>query len=142
MGGIRQSDNLHQLNGTYRKDRHGDPDRKIEFEEQSHYPAPDFLPAAAKVEWFRMTNLFRGTGVFTEPDLKLLAGYCTLVAQLEADPMGFSQNGHMQLTRYANILGLGHLNRQKLQSPFEAGKANTGSKQNPFDATKKTAVTD
>ena len=117
MPAKRLSDNVHKLKGTFRKDRHGDPNLKIEFDEPDGYPAPDYLPDSAKQEWFRITNLYKGTGVIAEPDFAVLAGYCQLIGSMQDHPDKVKMATHAQLTRYANILGFGALNRQSVQSP-------------------------
>jgi phage terminase small subunit len=140
MPAHRKPDNVHKLNGTYRKDRHGKPEEKVDFDEPDGYPAPDWLADNAKQEWFRITNLYKGTGVITEPDLMVLAGYCTLVGQMQDNPAGMKMSAHAQVTRYSNILGFGALNRQNIRSPLGKPAAkDTGrhGRENPFERTKK-----
>jgi len=82
MANPRKPDNVHRLNGTYKPDRHGDPDTKPEWSEEAP-EMPDYLDDLGRAEWERV---MRDTpaGVLTKTDVTILTQYCLLVSRLIA----------------------------------------------------------
>ena len=113
MANARQPDNLHLLKGTYRKDRHGDPKKKLKVE--AKFPdCPAWMPAIGKREWTRIKKVMSASGVITLGDATILAQYCILVAELEVEQTEFSGAKHTQLRMCAIELGLTPVARSKI----------------------------
>ncbi len=113
MANKRKPDNVHQLQGTLRKDRHGDPNTKVTI--NSKIPAaPGWLTAKAKTEWKRIVNVMQHVNVLTAADLSTLAQYCILYAELTKWKEDFPAAKHTQLRMCAAELGLTPSARSKI----------------------------
>lgn len=125
MANKQKPTNIHLLTGTHRKDRHGDPEQKVEIKEQIK-TAPDWLPDEAKVEWKRICKALKESGVLTEVDSTILAQYCLLYSELAVERTEFSAAKHTQLRMCMTEMGL---------TPSSRGKIVVGSKKkgNAFD---------
>jgi len=84
MGGInsggrnKKSVEQHLLEGTFRKDRHGQKPQS-----QTEAPTcPGWLSLAAKAEWRRVTPELKHRGMLTKLDRVALAMYCQTYAHL------------------------------------------------------------
>lgn len=118
MANARQPDNLHLLKGTYRKDRHGDPKKKLKV--NTEFPeCPAWMPSNAKREWARIKKVMNASGVITLGDATILSQYCILVAELEIEQTEFSGAKHTQLRMCAIELGLTPVARSKITVPQE-----------------------
>ncbi|MEO1035217.1 MAG: P27 family phage terminase small subunit [Pseudomonadota bacterium] len=108
------------LRVVHRKDRHGDPEQVVEFEDNLP-KCPPFLKGEARKEWNRICKLFRGKRVLTEGDRAVLAQYCSLWQQFadsQIDPeCSFTAAQHTQMRLQAVELGLTPSARGKLQTP-------------------------
>lgn len=112
MANARKPDNVHKLNGTYQKHRHGDPDTKPDWNEG--FPdTPTWLDKRAKAEWNRMKKVIPA-GVVTHTDLVAFAQYCVLASELENDPSGFPSGKHSQLKLIQQELGFTPISRGKI----------------------------
>lgn len=124
MANKRKPDNVHQLQGTHRKDRHGDLDTKIQLDSKLPKP-PTWLPQFAKKEWQRVCNIMKAVGVITEADASVLTQYCLLYSEMKKVKEEFQAAKHTQLRLCAAELGLTPVSRSKIV----VGKVN----RNEFD---------
>ena len=132
MPNPRVPDNVLKMRGTYRPDRHGDADEKVELEEKPP-TAPGWLGREAKREWRRICKLLTGKGVLADLDRPLLAQYCTLWQALYEsqtwrrrymagdqtidpdNPPRFSASDHAQMRMLGGELGIGAVSRSKIK---------------------------
>jgi P27 family predicted phage terminase small subunit len=77
----RKSDELHRLQGTYRKDRHARRGAQVPVEVPS---CPAWLSREAKAEWRRITRELLAAGRISLLDRAVLTAYCEAVAEFEA----------------------------------------------------------
>ena len=116
MANHRKPDNVLQLAGTYRPDRHGDPDTKPEWSEEAP-EMPDYLDDLARAEWERV---MRDTpaGVLTKTDGIVLAQFCLMVSKMIqscTDPdVVFCAADHTQLRLIQQELGFTPSSRGKI----------------------------
>jgi P27 family predicted phage terminase small subunit len=74
-----------QMRGTFRKDRHGDPNTEPEFELITQMPAPPgFLDDVAVMEWNRVGPELVEKQLLTVADLAAFTLYCLNVARVVA----------------------------------------------------------
>jgi len=111
------------MNGTYRKDRHGDPSTKPKWGDTAPEP-PSGLDDVAIDEWNRVMSVVPA-GVITDVDRCILTQYCVLWARMMADPPGFPDSGHTQLKQLAQQMGFTPVFRSKVHGPpkNEKGRA-------------------
>lgn len=124
-GKNKKSDNVLHREGNFRKDRHGDPERKVSFDnELKSSNAPDWLtPDAAKV-WRNLTGLFAGKEVVFENSYYSLANLCALQGHI-ITMNGLVTVAHFNATRIAaQAFGLDPVSLGRLETPAkEAGKS-------------------
>lgn len=113
MPRVRKPDNVHKINGTYRKDRHGDPDLKMEFENELDSTPPEWLGEYGQAEWMRQTNMFKGSQILLENSRALMELYCILYHQIRAQPLETTAAMHSNARSYLRMLG---------QSPTDSGR--------------------
>jgi len=120
----RKADNLHLLNSTYRKDRHGDPDAKPKVEIKIPSP-PNWLEGNALAEWKRICKVLKNSGLLSSAETAVLSQYCLLYGQLQdsvvyADDESkrFNAAQHTQLRLCCVELGL----TPKARSQITVGK--------------------
>lgn len=121
-GHNRKTDQAHKLAGTFRKDRHGDPEAKVEFPD-GVMDVPVYLTEQAKREWFRVAPILKEAGLFKPAYRTTIARYCELTAMAEELGRAFALD--TELRQYINMLGLcpqavGRIVGQK--APPKAGK--------------------
>ena len=112
MANARKPDNVHKLNGTYQKHRHGDPDTKPDWN-QDLPDMPGCLCETAQAEWQRIIDI-APIGVLTHTDRTLLTQYCALWAELERAPSEFQSGQHSQLKLIQQELGFTPISRGKI----------------------------
>ena len=112
MANARKPDNVHKLNGTYQKHRHGEPDTKPEWDDGLP-KIPSCLKGEARKEWKRIIEIVPA-GVLTLTDKTVLTQYCALWAELEADPANFETGQHTQLRLIQQELGFTPISRGKI----------------------------
>jgi len=121
MANARKPDNVHKLNGTYQKHRHGDPGSKPEWDEGSP-EIPKCLKGEARKEWKRIVKIVP-EGVLTITDKTILTQYCALWAELAADPANFETGQHTQLRLILQELGFTPISRSKIGGKPKDDKA-------------------
>ena len=117
MGNARKPDNVLRLKGTYRKDRHGDPKNKVEFNEVVDMIPPGKLSAEAKRRWSQLLKQCEGSGLITEVDYIMLAALCQQWSRFLDDPDAFTAAQLAQLKSYCHSFGFSPVERGKLQIP-------------------------
>ncbi len=113
MANPRIPDNVHKLKGTHRKDRHGDPDTKIQLDGRLPV-APRWMPADARKEWARVCKVMKAVNVITEADSTVLTQYCLLYSEMKREKEEFQAAKHTQLRLCAAELGLTPVSRSKI----------------------------
>lgn len=82
-GRDRTPDNVHQLRGTHRGDRHGAQGGDAYSRVEEVPPCPGWMPNAhACVEWERLAPLLIDAGMLTEAGLSTFAVFCALHGQI------------------------------------------------------------
>lgn len=77
MGRPRKPVSQHKADGTYRKDRHPDPDELPQVDPlDTSTPAPSFLGTHGKHEWSRLLTGMENAGLFTSIDYSALSIAC------------------------------------------------------------------
>lgn len=128
MANPRKPDNLHVLEGTYQKHRHGDLGEKPKW--NSDFPdLPDCLDADAQEEWMRLAAIVPA-GVITQTDRSAFAQYCALWSEFKKDPNGFPSSKHSQLKLVQQELGFTPISRSKIGGKPKEEKEN-GFRTNP-----------
>lgn len=118
-GQNRKTNAAHELAGTFRKDRHGDPDAQVEFADGAMEP-PASLSEAARKEWFRISSILKEAGLLKPAYRQAIARYCTLAAMAEERGEAFALD--VELRQYINMLGL---------CPQAASRLTVGAKAKP-----------
>jgi len=113
MPNPQKPDNIHLLNGTHRKDRHGDPKKKPKIK-STNVTKPEWLTGEALKEWKSITEILKDTKLLTSVDKLILAQYCQLAGELADDPKGFSMAAHTQLRMCQQELGFTPAARSKI----------------------------
>lgn len=114
MANARKPDNVHKLNGTYQKHRHGDPDAKPDWSEEfPDMPSCVAGDVGAKKEWNRI-KAKSPAGVITTTDMALFSQYCLLWSQMNTEGSGFSSAKHSQLRLIEADLGFTPTSRGKI----------------------------
>lgn len=117
---VRKSDKVHQLHGTHREDRHGDPDSKMVFEDELDCIPPDWLGAFGQYEWMRVTNLFKGSEILMENSRSIMECYCILyqdIRTIQKDGGTVPAAMHANIRAYLAKLGLSPTDSDKLVRP-------------------------
>jgi len=116
MSNQRKPNNLHLLEGTFRKHRHGDPNKKIKV--GAEFPVqPKWLPKDAKAEWQRIKKVMEKSSVIISSDASTLAQYCLLFSEMKKLKENFPAAKHTQLRSCASELGLTPVARSKIAVP-------------------------
>lgn len=83
--------NVHKLNGTYRRDRHGQATEPVLSPD---YPdTPDYVVKypGALVVWNQIKSVMQGANIYTRAEGNKLARYCILEAEFRNNPLAFSE---------------------------------------------------
>ncbi len=113
MANRQKPDNVHLLQGTYKKSRHGDQKKKPQIK-KTNVVKPEWLKGKALEEWNSITAILKETKLLTSVDKAILAQYCELFGQLSEDPKGFSMAAHTQLRMCQQELGFTPAARSKI----------------------------
>jgi len=105
--------NIHLLQNTHRKDRHGDPKKKPKLKNQLP-TCPRWLPVDAKAEWKRICKVMNQSGVLTEADQTTLTQYCLMCSEMKEEKENFPAAKHTQLRLCCVELGLTPSARSRL----------------------------
>lgn len=114
MANSQKPDNVLKLAGTYRKDRHGDPDAKPAWSDDAP-EMPEFLDDDdyAQKEWLRVLR-DAPPGVITKTDCMVFAQYCMLCSKLAEQKHKFTSADHTQLKLIQQQLGFTPATRGKI----------------------------
>jgi phage terminase small subunit len=122
MPAVRKPDNVHKLRGTFRKDRHGDPETKLEMPQRAPtMPKVVGMDKEAKAEWRRVTRALSNMGVLTVLDRAIVAQYCLLWGRLCRNPDSFDAALFAQLRMAEQELGFTPPSRGKITVPKKDG---------------------
>ena len=98
---------MHLVEGTHRKDRHGDADdarRTIVESRSAPCPRPPaFLSRLAKREWKRVAPLLHRRGLLEERDVAALACYCRAWSELVEAQKVLAAEGRTTLTAQGTL---------------------------------------
>ena len=128
MANSQKPDNVHILNGTYRKDRHGDADTKPDWNEDLPV-MPDWLDDYAQKEWAQVLE-DAPAGVITKTDRMVLAQYCMLCSKFAEQRHEFTSTDHTQLKLIEQQLGFTPGSRGKIGGTPKK-KDDSGFQSNP-----------
>ena len=109
--------NIHLLEGTQRKCRHGSPKDKPVIKEKISFTAPDWMTKNGAEEWTRITKIMDNTGVLTNADYSTLCQYCIMFGELKSKKGKFPATHHTQLRMCAVELGLTPSARTRINVP-------------------------
>lgn len=115
----RLPDELLISKGTFRADRHRDPEHKATVEQPEDWTAPAFLDEPASIEWTRIVDLYAKRKVITKAHLMPLAAYCVLTSKLARTPESFTSADHAQLRGYASTFGFTPVDSDRISMPKE-----------------------
>ena len=122
----RKPDNVHQLNGTYRNDRHASENGGVQIKEGYPRP-PKYLKDLPAFEiWKEIQKVMKPAGLYTQADASKIAKYCVLEQEFRDLLVDFPANKLSQLRLMERDLYLDPESRAKLG----VKKAKSG---NPFD---------
>jgi len=114
MPNIRKPNEMHKLEGTFRKDRHGGDEIQIEQE----IPAPpNWLDQEAMIEWVRIVLLMDEYKMLKATDMVALATYCCLYSCMQRQRDAFPSSKMSQLRGIMNDLGLNPTARSRIKVP-------------------------
>jgi P27 family predicted phage terminase small subunit len=83
-----------QMRGTFRRDRHGDPESEPHFDTlKALPPAPGFFDDVALYEWQRVGAELIAKELLTEVDLAAFTMYCLNVARVVAAEKAINADG-------------------------------------------------
>lgn len=125
MANARKPDNVHLLQGTHQKSRHGNPEDKPQVEIKTP-DAPEWLEGKALIEWERICKVLKSSGLLSEADTAVMVQYCLLYSELQTELMEFQAAKHTQLRLCLVELGL----TPKARSQITIGG---NKKKNDFD---------
>ncbi len=115
----RTPDELLLAKGTFRSDRHGDPERKAKVQQPEDWSAPQFLDESASTEWDRIVDLYASRSIITKAHLMPLAAYCVLASKLSRTPESFTSADHAQLRGYASTFGFTPVDSDRITLPHD-----------------------
>jgi hypothetical protein len=115
----RIPDELLLSKGTFRVDRHGDPQQKAKVERPEDWSPPQFLDEAGSAEWTRIVDLYAQRNIITKAHLMPLAAYCVLASKLTRTPESFTSADHAQLRGYASTFGFTPVDSDRISVPKE-----------------------
>lgn len=118
-GHNRKTAQQHVLEGTHRKDRHGEIGDQVEFSDGVMEP-PATLADGAKREWFRISPILKEAGLLKPAYRLAIARYCELAGM--AEEMGRAFGLDTELRQYINMLGL---------CPQAASRLTSGARKKP-----------
>ena len=127
MAGRRLPNNVHDLQGTKQKCRHGESSDPLL---EAKYPAPPAVikaNEAALKKWNEVKKIMEPAEIYTAADVDALTQYCLMMSDYISDPKEFPATKLAQLRLVRKDLYLDPESRAKV-----TGKA--GTKTNPFDA--------
>jgi len=125
MPNIRKPTNIHKLEGTYRKDRHGDLDQELVIIEGVGGP-PSHLDEHAVREWHRIVRLMGDSEVLRATDRTVLTIYCGLCSEQIRFGDQFSNARIAAMRGCMNDLGLTPVARAKVRATPSDSKKGTG----------------
>ena len=116
MPNIRKPNKLHEISGTYRKDRHGEKGKSLDDRDLGDLPGPpEYLNGIARGEWHRVVELLGPHGLLKGTDYGVLIAYCQLFSALAAsDVTDIKASLYTQFRGYCNDLGLTPVSRSKI----------------------------
>jgi len=109
----RKPDNILKLQGTHRKDRHGEIENKPQIADPVGDP-PEWMAGEARAEFTRVAALLDKAHVVTGADRSVLCQYAELWAQFVEERKDFTASKHVQLRMCAVELGLTPSARSRL----------------------------
>lgn len=83
-GRKRKPTHLHLVDGTHRKDRHGDPASEVQAEPAKGLEAPGYIDENARRVWAELIPQLEGLGVLARVDRHTVACFCIAVSTVEA----------------------------------------------------------
>ncbi len=119
-GKNKKSDNVLHREGTFRKDRHGDLDRKISFDNELTRVAPEWLDNHGQEVWRRVTTWFSGKDVLYENSYYTLAQFCALAGELVAKKGKVNAAHHTAMRLLGQKFGMDPVSQGLLQAPPNA----------------------
>jgi phage terminase small subunit len=115
MANIRKPNKLHELKGTYRKDRHGEKgDSLDDFDFPVLPPPPINLTDGARNEWYRVVELLEHSKLLKATDYGIMISYCRLFELIISGQADSKVTIHTQFRMVANELGLTPVARSKI----------------------------
>ena len=116
MTNLRKPNEVHKMNGTFRKDRHGEPGEQVAITETVSNP-PEWLDREGVMEWMKVVGILSKYNMLKVTDEACLALYCSLYSQLMRLRDTFPANKMVQLRAVMNDLGLTPASRSKIRVP-------------------------
>jgi len=115
MANSRKPNNLLKLEGTFRKDRHGDDGESLDDVDLGELPpAPDFLGDIAREEWYRVTGLLEKANLLKGTDYGIMVSYCRLFELIASGEADNKVTIYSQFRVIANDIGLTPVARSKV----------------------------
>ena len=118
MANRRKPDHIHVLNGTYRKDRHGNLNEKLESRGDFPKDPPEHLKLSpsAKQCWNDIARL-TPLGILTASDVLIVEIIASLLAEFRRAPAAMQASRISRLSIELGKLGLSPSDRSKLHIP-------------------------
>lgn len=107
----RKPNNVHVLQGTYRRDKHGPKTAPVPQEAPEK---PDWLSAQAASEWDRVVPLLNAAGFLAVTDGDVLATYCELYAEFKMCPQAMQTSRVALMRTILHELGMTPGSRDKV----------------------------
>ena len=127
MPNIRKPNNLHKIDGTFRKDRHGEEGDSLDDADLGKLPPPPiFLTPTARDEWVRVTKILGPAKLLKGTDMGIMVAYCKLYETIASNDPDLPIAAYGQFRMVAGELGLTPAARSKtlLGNNKEKGKGN------------------
>lgn len=117
MPNIRLPNSIHDLNGTRRKDRHGEAGSSLDDMDLGELPPPPHhIHEIGKIEWRRVVGILEPYGLLKATDYGVMIGYAILFVKLNTlDVEDIKAADYAQFRSYCNDLGLTPVSRSKVQ---------------------------